>query len=168
MRTVKHILVFVLIFCTGGIIGWWQLGNNGVFKAITVLILLLFVFNLSVRKNIAFKPYFMSHWNLFSSRYHKEFDIDLPVDLAFEKLLEVIDDSSYKLRYSDSETHEMLATAGLTWKSWGENIYLDVRESGEGCIVDFCSVAVLGMYTWGKNEENCAQLIEKIEDSLTI
>lgn len=134
-----------------------------------VFSLITFTFHLIVRKYISFKPYFLSPYNLFSAKVHKEFIIDIPRDLVFHKLKESIEASKFKLTYDDPEKLQMLAISKTSWKSWGENIYFSLQESGNNdTLVVFDSAALFQIYTWGKNEDNYTKFINELEQSLTI
>lgn len=127
-----------------------------------------FIMNGLVRTKISFKPYFLSNWNFLSSKYIRDFNLEIPKDLAFEKLLEVIKESPFKLVYANKDRFEILAISGITWGSWGENIYLDLVNDKGNETIRFASVAFFQIYTWGKNENNYSAFLQKLDESLTI
>ena len=56
----------------------------------------------------------------------------------------------------------------MSFKSWGENIYIDFQEDDGKTIMNFCSATISQIYSWGKNEQNYDQLVQNIEESLII
>ncbi len=136
---------------------------------ITIFIILgFFIFNLFIRKSLLFKNYFTSRFNLLTSKVRFEKEFDISKELMFEKLIEVINDSKFKLIKADKEKFEILAITTITWKSWGENLYISFDTIGDETIMKFCSVTLFQIYSWGKNEKNYDDLIHEIESSLTI
>ena len=56
----------------------------------------------------------------------------------------------------------------MSFKSWGENIYIDIEEREPGKTkINIISTA-LQVYTWGKNEQNFDKMVLEIEDSLIV
>ena len=115
-----------------------------------------------------FKNYFTSRFNLLTSKVRFEKEFDIPKEMMFEKIIEVINDSKFKLVKADKENFEILAITTITWKSWGENLYISFDTIGDDTIMKFCSVTLFQIYSWGKNEKNYDDLIHEIESSLTI
>lgn len=128
----------------------------------------LFALNILMSKSLLFKNYFTSPYNIFTSKVHSEITFDITRDLMFEKLVEVIKESNFKLIKADETRFEILAFSGITWKSWGENLYISLEEKGDETILKFCSVTIFQMVSWGKNKKNLEQLIQSIDDSLTV
>lgn len=129
----------------------------------------LFSFNLIVKNNPAFKPYFTSKFNYFTSKYRSKITSDIPQDLMFEKMLEVIQNAPFTLKNSNKQTHEILASASISWKSWGENIYIDFETTTDHqTVMHFCSASFSGITSWGKNESNYEKMLAQFEESLTI
>jgi hypothetical protein len=131
-------------------------------------ILVFFILNLMLRKSLSLKRYFLSPFNLLTAKEKSEQICDIPKDLLFDKIIEVINDSGFKLARADKSRHTILATARISWKSWGENIYIDLEESEQGTRMKFRSVTFFQIYSWGKNRKNCDDLQEAIDQSLTI
>ena len=86
----------------------------------------------------------------------------------FEKIIEVINHSDFKLVESDKDKFEILAISTITFKSWGENLYISFETKGNETIMKFYSATLFQIYSWGKNEKNCTDLLNEIESSLTI
>ncbi|MFO7922446.1 MAG: hypothetical protein R6U58_01990 [Bacteroidales bacterium] len=86
----------------------------------------------------------------------------------FEKMIEVIDHSKFKLVEADKDRFEILAVTNITFKSWGENLYISFETIGDETIMKFCSVTFFQITSWGKNEKNYDDLLSEIESSFTI
>ncbi|AEV31379.1 hypothetical protein Oweho_0358 [Owenweeksia hongkongensis DSM 17368] len=135
---------------------------------VTAVIASFFIFHFVIRKNPRFKSYFLSPFNFLSAKYASKTSYDIPIDLMFEKTLEVLDTTKFKLVHADKERFEIFAISPISWKSWGENLYIDFTEENGETIMNFHSVAVMQVQTWDKNQKNSEHLINSIEDSLTI
>ncbi len=123
MKTLKHILVAVLIMLISGLITYYLEPNNLILTIFSFLIVGFFIFNLIIRKSLSFKNYFTSQYNLFTTKIRAEKAYDIPKELMFEKIIEVINNSDLKLVEVDKDKFEILAISTITFKSWGENIY---------------------------------------------
>lgn len=146
-----------------------SLKNDDPVLVVSVLLIAgFFVFNLVIRKSLSFKNYFTSKYNLLTSKAHAEKSFDIPKDLMFEKIIEVINDSKFKLIKADKEAFEILAIAPISFKSWGENLYVSLETKGNETTMKFCSTTLFQIYSWGKNEKNFTDLLNEIESSLTI
>lgn len=132
------------------------------------LIITFLLFNLLVRKSLAFKNYFTSPYNLLTAKVRFEQRFDIPQELMFNKIIEVVNDSPFTFVAADKERFELLATSGISFQSWGENLYISVEKSGDETAMKCCSATLFQLYAWGKNEKNIHKLLDEIEYSLTI
>lgn len=142
--------------------------ENPGFIIVPFLILGFFVFHLVIRKSLFFKNYFTSRFNLLTFKVQAEKVFDIPKDLMFEKVIEVINNSRFKLVEADKSKFEILAITKITFKSWGENLYISFDTIDDKTIMKFCSVSFFQIYSWGKNEKNTVDLLSEIETSFTI
>ncbi len=168
MKILKHIFVAVLIAIVSGVISFYLTPNNPFVITFLFLIISFFIFNLIVRKHPSYKNYFTSTYNIFTTKVHYQKTFDLPKELMFEKIIEVINNSNFKLVESNKETFEITAITAITFKSWGENLYIDFEDKEDATIMKFCSTTLFQMYSWGKNKENYDDLLNNIEKSLVI
>lgn len=164
MKKLKNVIALALIAYGALLLP----DHSIVMYSLACLTVLVFGFNLLVRKSLYFKPYFLSKINVFSAQSGNKFVVDIPVDLAFDKIKEVIAESHFKLITEDRNKLELLAISKISWSSWGETIYFTLEESGNKTLVKFDSVALFQVYTWGKNDDNCTLFSEKLENSFTI
>jgi len=86
----------------------------------------------------------------------------------FEKIIEVINDSKFKLVEVDKDGFKLLAFTPLSFKSWGEHLYISFETKGNETVMKFCSATLFQIYSWGKNEKNFTDLLNEIESSLII
>ena len=168
MKTFKHILVALFIMLFSGLMTYYLKPNKPIMIGFIFLSLGFFIFNLIIRKSLSYKNYFTSPYNLFTTKVHYQKSFDIPKDLMFEKLLEVINNSNFKLGDINKEKFEILAISTITFKSWGENLYISFETNENKTIMKFCSTTLFQIYSWGKNEKNYDNLINDIESSLII
>ena len=167
----KDVIIFGVFLLTGWLLMKFvimDMEDNSVILYFILLPALIFIFNFLMRKNINFQPYFTSGYNFLTSKYEATVSSDLTKELMFKKMVEVIEDSSLKLVYADEKSSKILATKGLTWQSWGENIYIDFVEKDNKTNMIFVSTTVVGIVSWGRNEKNYSGLLSNYEESLTI
>ncbi|WP_069675702.1 hypothetical protein [Formosa sp. Hel1_33_131] len=168
MKILKHILVAILIILISGLSTYYLKPDSPVQILIIIPMVVFFVFNLIIRKSLLYKNYFTSPYNLLTTKARFEKTFDIPKELMFEKMIEVIDNSKFKLVDTDKNTFEILAISTITFKSWGENLYINFETIENQTILKFCSSTLFQLYSWGKNEENYNALLNEIESSLTI
>jgi len=127
-----------------------------------------FIFNSIVRRSLRFKKYFTNPYNFLTSKFSFEKTFDIPKELMFEKVIEVLNGSKFKLIEADKNRFDILAITTISFKSWGENLYISFDSTGNKTTMKFCSVTLLQVYAWGKNKKNYNDLLEQIDSSLTI
>ncbi len=169
--TLKDIKIWIAIFILISLS--FLIGNNlepeNPILIITIFLIIgFFIFNLLIRKSLSFKKYFTNQYNLLTSKVRSEKAFDISKELMFEKIIEVINDSKFKLVEADKDRFEILAITGISFKSWGENLYISFETRGNETIMKFCSATLFQIYSWGKNEKNFTDLLNEIESSLTI
>ncbi len=169
MKIIKNISVVVILILLPSLLIPFHSKHDNLFLWIIIfLIVAFFIFNLIIRKSLSFKNYFTSKFNLFTNKVRYKKTFDLPNDLMYQKVIEVINDSKFKLADTDKEKFEILAISTMSAISWGENLYIDFETKGNETIMHFCSTTFFQMYDWGKNEKNYTVLLNEIESSLTI
>ena len=168
MKNLKHLLIIGLIIIVSVLIGYYTERNSPIVFSILFIFVALAIFNLINRNSPSFKPYFTSKYNLFTSKFKFEKTYDIPIDLMFEKIIEVINNSKLRLIRTDNNTFEIMANTKMTLRSWGENIYISFEEKNGNTKMKFCSAALFQFYAWGKNEENYDKLLSEIENSLIV
>lgn len=120
------------------------------------------------RRHIPFKAYFLSKFNLVSSVESKMIKIDIESGLLFEKISEILEKSIFKIVDEDKLNLQFLAITDISMKSWGENIYIEVKPMGNRSLIDIRSVTILQVLSLGKNNSNIKNFEALLEESLTI
>ncbi|WP_107038844.1 hypothetical protein [Brumimicrobium mesophilum] len=166
MKFIKNILVFI-VFVTIIQLSTIYLSSNGMMW-IVLFIIGFFFLNRALRNSLSFKNYFTSPYNITTAKNCIKKEIDIPKELLFEKLKEVINDSNFKLVQTDEERLEILATTSINPYSWGENIYLSFESIEENTILTIYSTTLFQRISWGKNKINFNNLLKQIDDSLTV
>lgn len=159
--------VFAIIIVISGLSGFFLVKEDWFF-ILPLAILAIFIFNILIRKSLSFKSYFTSPLNILTSKTRSEVSFSISRELMFDKIIEVINDSKFKLTKADRHNYEILATSRISWLSWGENIYISFEDKGDETIMRFCSATLFQIYSWGKNKRNYDNLLKEIEDSLTV
>lgn len=127
-----------------------------------------FLFNLTVRHSLSFEGYFTSPFNVFTSKAKETIVSDLQRELLFAKLTEVLVDSKFRLIKADRGNYRILAITGISWLSWGENLYIRLEPIRQGTAIRFCSSTLFQVHSWNKNKDNFRLFVEDFERSLTI
>jgi hypothetical protein len=167
MRIIKNTSVILLIFVLFGLSVYLKPSTPIV---ITYIILFagFLILNLSLKNKLSFKNYFISKYNLFTTKSRSEKFYDIPNKLMFDKILEVLNESNFKIVGTDIDNLGILARTKLSAQSWGENLYFSFEKKDNGTIMKLCSVTLFQWYAWGKNESNCDLVLIDIENSLII
>lgn len=166
ISTWLSILVFVL-FIPGLFVFYLEPGSTAT-NTILIVLASFFMFNFAVRKSLSFKNYFTHKYNPFTSKYRSEVHFDISEDLMFEKVIEVLEDSPFKLAKADEQKLEILAYTNISLQSWGENLYVSFETVGGETIMKVSSVTFFQVLSWGKNKSNTQKLLSAIESSLTV
>ncbi len=169
-KNYKNILILLMFF---PVVLWLSMktstdGDSPLFWAFMVFPPLLFGFNFAVRNNPKFKFYFLSKFNFLTSKYWASISSEIPKELMFQKMIEVVNESNLHVKRIDEENLEIFATTPVSFRSWGENIYIDFEDQGDQTVMNFSSTTVVGIISWGQNEKNYNRLLSRFEDSLTI
>ena len=168
MKYLKYFLAFtIFIFLQLFII--FNIDDPSIFKIISICLIGLFCLHLIMRQSIEFRAYFESKWNFLCSKYKVKKNVDIPRDLLFDKLLELMPELKLTKKYANKDEMVIFATSKLSLQSWGENIYIDLREGENGLTeIDFSSITFFQIFSMGKNESNFHKLIGAIDKSLII
>ncbi len=168
LRDIRIWIALSVLIIFPFLIGNYLEPNSPILIVTIFLIVGFFIFNLIIRKSLSFTNYFTSKYNLLTSKIRSEKTFDISKELMFEKIIEVIKDSKFKLIEADKDRFEILAITPISFTSWGENLYISFETRGNETIMKFCSSTLFQFYSWGKNEKNLTDLLNEIENSLTI
>ncbi len=129
--------------------------------------ILLLILNFQLRKKLKYKGWFTNNNPLFAES-ESTFDSNIEQELLYDKLLEVIEDSSFELRDENRAKGELLISTPLNLLTWGENIYIQIESTHKGSKVHFNSVTIFGNSSWSRNDRNYEEFYENFEQSLII
>ncbi len=138
---------------------------------ITILFYILFgllLFNEAFREAYSLKGYLTHPLNFLSLKFKRTVEFPWSKDMLSEKLTEIMNASDFKSVDIIEDTGNIFAVSRTTWKSSGENIYIDFIEEGDKIIVHYCSVNVFNTYATAKAEKNYRLLLDSFEESLII
>ena len=164
MKILKHILVVILLIILSLLYVNYLEPDSPVMITFIIITYSFFAFNFFIRKSLLYKNYFLSKYNLFTTKFRTEKSFDIPKELMFEKIIEVINDSRFKLAEVDKDKLEILAISKITFRSWGENLYINFETKGDKTIMKFSTSTLFQVYSWGKIEKNYDDLVIEIED----
>ena len=166
MKNIKHILAITSIV----VISWLNIKypNSHTLIVVGGFLTVVLIFNYSIRKKIRYKSYFLNPWNFLVSAQFSNQNTEISSELMYEKMLEVVRDLNYQVQNSNLLKKSIFITTPISFKSWGENIYIDIDETNSGKSIINITSASLQVYSWGKNKQNFDKLILEIEESLII
>jgi len=130
-------------------------------------LLILNIGNLVFRNFTWSKPWLLSRFNIFSSKYHQKLRIKLSKEIAFAKFLEVLQSTNFQVVKVDNKNLEIFARAEFNFPSGGENLYLSFTGEGRESQLSFYSASPR-IYDFYKNHENYQKVMNAFDDALTI
>ncbi|MFT6322933.1 MAG: hypothetical protein ACJAWO_000479 [Halieaceae bacterium] len=86
----------------------------------------------------------------------------------FTKRIETIEISKLQLEQTNEEKGQILASISLSFKSWGENIYIMLNQKDNYPEVIIEMTTILQVSSWGKNKANYRTILTQFEESLII
>lgn len=129
----------------------------------------LLITNLMIRKSLRYKSWFLSSLNILLERKSYNTKSEISADLLFDKIIEVIDNSEFKLLDTEKDSLNILCGTSTNFLTWGENIYIHIETNKEGSSsIHFVSTTLFGGSSWKRNQNNYESFIASFEDSLTI
>jgi hypothetical protein len=131
-------------------------------------------FNLMVRESELFKPYFTSRYNPLTSKIRRVHEIDLPKELLFKKLIEIMPRIGFIIKHSDEKKGTIHAITPITEIVMGEIIYISLTDVNDKSMLEFYSSSISppGLnhryILRERNERNYKKLLQEYEESLII
>ncbi len=168
MQNTKQPFIVMLIAITVIFTAIYIQPTFSVYWVFVILLLSLILFNSVARKSLLFKGYFVSAFNPFTAKYRFKTTVELPMKSLFPKVSEIIDSSRFQLEETNERKRCFLATTPMSFTSWGENLYVELKPDGNKTEVVLCSTTVFQLSSLGRNKKNCADFLSEIERSLTI
>lgn len=90
------------------------------------------------------------------------------IDAVWGALLSGLANSKFKIVSTDEAAHTMEIKTGISLRSWGEKLHVELASEAEGTRVSIRSSAKLGttLFDYGKNAENVRKIVEIIQTQL--
>jgi hypothetical protein len=138
-----------------------------------VLYLLVQKFNFVVSGYSRFKPYFTSRYNILTSKIRRVHEIDLPKELLFKKLIEIMPHVGFIIKHSDEQRGTIHAVTPITKIVMGEIIYISLTEVNGKSMLEFYSTSISPGFDFKyilreRNERNFKKFLQEYEESLII
>jgi hypothetical protein len=77
-------------------------------------------------------------------------------------------DFHFTVKDTNSISRTILVKAGISWKSWGENLFITVSPVTTGMAeISITSTSEYGWIDWGKNQENINNVLKILSYELT-
>jgi len=89
-----------------------------------------------------------------------------PYEKVFGEAEGALKDAGFKVKNADKGKGVIEASAGMSWKSWGEKIKVSIRKSGEGTEVEIESREKAQLVDYGKGSENIRKFFEALKKRL--
>lgn len=169
MRYFKHFLALFLIMATGVLPTLMiEDDNYTVLYSFLAVLVVYQLISFSNRNNLKWKSFYTSPINLLTAKKRESFDFDFSASLLFEKAKEVMLQNGMRIKSTDEQNKIILAVTTISFKSWGENIYVTVNEKGDESSELIYETVAFQVYTWGKNEDNASDFKNQLEESFII
>ena len=89
----------------------------------------------------------------------QEFHVPHPKARTFDGLIRALPTiKGMSIKGADPASGHIDASTGVSWKSWGEKIRIDVVEQDDGSAVRVSSGNKAQLVSWGKNDTNLANI----------
>jgi len=167
----KHKLPFIISISCLFIYKLLQYVTKDSFIALSIFIvpISMLIMNMVIRKRLIFKSWFLSKYNIFLEKEISIFESEISKELLYEKMIEVVKMSPFKVMDVEANTFELLIGTAPNFWTWGENLYIEIKEKGnENTEIKIIAVTVFGSYSWNRNRKNSQQFYESFQESLTI
>ncbi|MDQ4144444.1 MAG: hypothetical protein M3198_11995 [Actinomycetota bacterium] len=96
----------------------------------------------------------------------QEFQVPHPKDRTFDALVSSLPAIKMTIKAVDPASGHIDASTGVSWKSWGERIRIDVSEQGDGSVVRVSSGNKAQLISWGKNDSNLQDIQNALYQAL--
>jgi len=88
----------------------------------------------------------------------QEFHVPYPRNLTFDALTRALPEAKMKLKSADPASGHIEASTGMSIRSWGEKVRIDVADAQGGSVVRVSSGNKAQLVSWGKNNENITNI----------
>ncbi|TKB48858.1 hypothetical protein FCL40_09450 [Ferrimonas sediminicola] len=95
---------------------------------------------------------------------HEATHFNQGIDVVWAKTIEIIDASALDLVYADTRNRQIYAQAPISAFSWGENVFIEIRETEPGTSVKISSKRSLRTTVFASDWE--ATILDELQRSL--
>jgi hypothetical protein len=88
----------------------------------------------------------------------QEFHVPYPKNQTFDALTRALPEAKMKIKAADPANGHIDASTGMSFRSWGEKIQIDVADAQGGSVVQVSSGNKAQLTSWGKNNENITNI----------
>lgn len=146
-------------------------GFQKAFMTILCVLIGIRISHLLLRRIVFFRPYFVSKYNIFTSKTNYTCEFNFSKNIAIEKIKEALVAGNFKIININEDTNSIFAVSKwniLEPNITGENIYIDLIEMDNKTRANFCSATIGQSYSFGRNKQNYETFLAEFEKSLTI
>lgn len=129
-------------------------------------IFILIILSLFLRNKLKFKNLYIK--NPLNNKDRFEIESGISTDILYEKTKELIQNSNYQLTDENKIQLELLAQTYINFRSYGENIYIQIKEGKTTNKIVFTYVNINRLNDYGRNKDLFKQFVTEYEESLTI
>ena len=167
-NSAQHIIVTIILLILYKLISY--IFNSSLLGLLVFTIpVIIIIINLSIRKKLASKKWLLSKLNFFSIIVKRDIHSDIPKDLLFKKLIEVVKESDFNVFDIDEASQQILIGTRTNFWTWGENIYVSILDNKTNqSLISFTSVSLYGNNFLNTGEKHFNTFQESFEQSLTI
>ena len=163
-RVVATLLMLVVVF------GFININKNygSEYGAYYMMVLLSIpVINSFIRLYAWSKPFVSSRFNIYTAKYKRNLIVNLPLEIAYGKFIEVIENSNLVLDESNDDRLEIFVYKKSSWLSNGENMYINFEKADASTRMVVLLVS-FKLFDEESSHKTLTDLIDQFENSLII
>jgi hypothetical protein len=90
-------------------------------------------------------------------------------DVVFDALRTLVQSKDLSVNFEDHELGIIEATTGVSFKSWGERLYITVsaHPAAAGSVVEIDSRSRMALIDWGRNEDNVDSFLDELNRTVS-
>jgi len=89
-----------------------------------------------------------------------------PFEKVFEQAQNALRDVGFKIKNVNLDQGVIEVSTGVSWRSWGEKIVINIRKTQEGTSVEIESKLKAQLVDWGKSSENIVKFFAALNKRL--
>ena len=88
------------------------------------------------------------------------------INEVIDQIVRVIKNLRWTIEENNLGKGYFIVSTGFSWRSWGENIRIDIIGKGNRTEVKVASTARAQLYDWGKSNDNEKKIIKKLNHQI--